>query len=120
MANTKLLEREIHNLAAARSRRVTIYLAVGGEASSSSIDAVAAAAKRGRRRKRAASSIRCVLSGAGGGGLAFELVYDDATREHDKLAADRAADPARAHRDARAHKLQLVRASDQPPAPLPF
>ena len=34
MANTKLLEREIHNLAAAKGRRITIYLAVGGQISS--------------------------------------------------------------------------------------
>jgi small-conductance mechanosensitive channel len=33
MANTKLLEREIHNLAEARARRFTLHLAVGGEAS---------------------------------------------------------------------------------------
>src|SRR5436190_17576659 len=39
MANTKLLEREIHNLAEARARRFTLHLAVGGEASIQSIDA---------------------------------------------------------------------------------
>ncbi len=33
MANTKLLEREIHNLAQAKARRITLYLAVGGDAS---------------------------------------------------------------------------------------
>src|SRR5947208_1504404 len=44
MANTKLLEREIHNLAQAKARRVTIYLAVGGASSVESVDQVDEAA----------------------------------------------------------------------------
>ena len=40
MANTKLLEREIHNLAQAKARRITIYLAIGGESSGKAIDTV--------------------------------------------------------------------------------
>ena len=64
--------------------------------------------------------MRCVLSGAGGGSLAFDLVYDDATRDADRLATDRAA-ILRSFIDALgASKLKLVRESDQPTAPLPF
>src|SRR5205823_10124623 len=44
MANTKLLEREIHNLAQTKARRVTIFLAVGGASSVESIDQVGEAA----------------------------------------------------------------------------
>src|SRR5436305_5839084 len=44
MSNTKLLEREIHNLTQARSRRITIFLAVGGESSAKSVDIVSDAA----------------------------------------------------------------------------
>jgi len=64
--------------------------------------------------------VRCALAGAGGGGLAFDLVYDDATRDSDKLAADRAAILRALIEKLNGHKLQLARASDQPPAPLPF
>lgn len=120
MANTKLLEREIHNMAAAKARRTTLYLAVGGEISAKTVDAVGAAAESAVEAQKGCKLVRCVLSGAGGGGLAFDLVYDDATRDSDKLATDRAA-ILRALIDALGkHKLQLVRASDQPPAPLPF
>ena len=56
MANTKLLEREIHNLAQAKARRITLYLAVSGDASPRSIDAVAAAQRRLSKRGRGASS----------------------------------------------------------------
>lgn len=120
MANTKLLEREIHNLAEAKARRITLYLAIAGEASSTKIDAVADAAEEAVTAQKGCRLVRCTLSGAGGGGLAFDLVYDDLTRDSDKLAANRAA-ILRSLVDAlHSHKLQLVRASDQPPAPLPF
>jgi small-conductance mechanosensitive channel len=120
MANTKLLEREIHNMAAARARRVTLYLAVGGEVSAATVDAVSAAAAAAVEAQKGCKLIRCVLSGAGGGGLAFDLVYDDTTRDSDRLASDRAAILRALIEALRQRKLQLIRASDQPPAPLPF
>jgi hypothetical protein len=64
--------------------------------------------------------VRCVLSGAGGGSLTFDLVYDDSTRDADRLATDRAAILRSFIEALGANKLQLVRASDQPTAPLPF
>src|SRR5438309_2348936 len=120
MANTKLLEREIHNFAAAKMRRVTIHLAVGGEASGNSIDAVAAAAASAVERQKACKLVRCALTGAGAGALAFELVYDDATSSSEKLAEDRSQILRSLVEQLAAAKLPLMRASDQPPAPLPF
>jgi len=64
--------------------------------------------------------VRCVLAGAGGGGLAFDLVYDDSTRDTDKLATNRAAILRALIEVLGKRKLKLARASDQPPAPLPF
>ena len=121
MANTKLLEREIHNLAEAKARRITIYLAIGGESSADSIDAVGAAATKAVAAQKGCKLARCTLSGAGGAAaLAYDLVYDDATLDNDRIAGNRAA-ILRALIEALApHKLVLVRASDQPPAPLPF
>jgi small-conductance mechanosensitive channel len=120
MANTKLLEREIHNMALAKARRITLYLAIGGEISTGTVDAVEAAADAAVSAQKGCKLVRCTLSGAGGGGLAFDLVYDDSTRDNDKLAADRAAILRALIEGLGAHKLQLARASDQPPAPLPF
>ena len=120
MANTKLLEREIHNLAQAKARRITLYLAIGGEASADSIDNVYAAADAAVVAQKGCKPVRCALSGAGGGALAFDFVYDDSTRDADKMAANRAA-ILRSLIDAlRSKNLQLVRASDQQTAPLPF
>jgi small-conductance mechanosensitive channel len=120
MANNKLLEREIHNLAAAKGRRITLYLAIGGNTSAKAVDAVVAAADAAIAAQNGCRLVRCVLSGAGGGSLAFDLVYDDSTLDPDKLATDRAAILRSLIETLGTHKLQLVRASDQPPAPLPF
>src|SRR5690348_16889544 len=87
MANTKLLEREIHNMAQAKARRMTIYLAVGGEVSADSIDAIAEAAAAAVSERKGCKLIRCALSGAGASALAFDLVYDDSSRDNDVLAA---------------------------------
>jgi small-conductance mechanosensitive channel len=120
MSNTKLLEREIRNMAEAKARRFTLYLAVAGESSVDAVDAVMAAAEAAVASQKGCKLVRCVLSGAGAGGLAFDLVYDDSSRDSERLAADRAGILRSLIEGLGASKLQLVRASDQPPAPLPF
>ena len=120
MANTKLLEREIHNLAQAKARRITVYLAIGGEKSAASIDIVGEAATRGVLEQKGCKLIRCVLSGAGAGALSYDLVYDDMSRDNEVLARNRSAILRSLIEQLEAHKLVLARASDQPPAPLPF
>jgi small-conductance mechanosensitive channel len=120
MSNTKLLEREIHNLAAAKARRITIYLAIGGGGSGQSIDAVVTAAQNAVAGQKGCKLVRCALSGAGAGAFAYDLVYDDSTLDNDRIAANRSAILRSMIDELAAHKLLLARASDQPPAPLPF
>jgi small-conductance mechanosensitive channel len=120
MANTKLLEREIHNLAEAKARRITIYLAVGGKSSAQSVDAVTDAAAQSIASHKGCKLIRCALSGAGSGALAYDLVYDDSNLDNDRIAGNRAAILRSLIERLAAHDLTLARASDQAPAPLPF
>jgi small-conductance mechanosensitive channel len=120
MANTKLLEREIHNLAQSKARRVTVYLAVSGEKSAASVDIVGEAATRAVSEPKGCKLVRCVLSGAGAGAFSFDLVYDDTSRDNDVLARNRSAILRSLIEQLEVHKLVLARASDQPPAPLPF
>lgn len=120
MANTKLLEREIHNMAQAKARRITLYMAVGGDASARAIDSVFAAADAAVSAQKGCKFVRCALSGAGASALAFDLVYDDSSRDNDMLAANRSAILRALIEGLASKKLQLVRASDQPTAPLPF
>jgi small-conductance mechanosensitive channel len=120
MANTKLLEREIHNIALAKARRITLYLAIGGKTSAEAIDPVFDAAEKSVSAQKGCQLARCVLSGAGAGAFAYDLVYDDTSRDNDKLARNRSAILRLFIEQLAAHELELVRASDQPPAPLPF
>ena len=120
MANTKLLEREIHNLAQAKARRITIHLAVGGKNSAESVDAVGAAAASAVAAQKGCALVRCALSGAGAGALAYELVYDDSALDNDRIAANRSAILRALIERLGEHQLVLARASDQAPAPLPF
>jgi small-conductance mechanosensitive channel len=120
MANTKLLEREIHNLAQAKARRITIYLAVGGDTSGAAVGKVADAAAEAVSAQKGCKLVRCGLVGAGSGALAYDLVYDDSTTSADTLAGNRSAILHALIDRLDAAKLILARASDQPPAPLPF
>jgi small-conductance mechanosensitive channel len=120
MSNTKLLEREIQNLAQAKARRITVYLAVGGNISADAVDTVVEVADKAVSSQKGCKLVRCALSGAGAGALAFDLVYDDANLDNDRLAANRSAILRSLIEQLAAHELQLVRASDQPTAPLPF
>ena len=120
MANTKLLEREIHNLAQAKARRITIYLAVGGDTSGAAVDRVVEAADGAVSGQKGCKLVRCGLAGAGAGALSYDLVYDDSTTSADTLARNRSAILRALIERLGGQKLVLTRASDQPPAPLPF
>ena len=120
MSNTKLLEREIHNLAQAKARRMTIHLAIGGKASTDTVDAVNKAAADAVATQKGCKLVRCVLSGAGAGALTFDLVYDDGTIDPDRLATNRSKVLRALIGKLAPAKLTLARASDQPTAPLPF
>ena len=120
MANTKLLEREIHNLAQAKARRITIYLAVGGSTSAQSVDSVGEAAAEAVASRKGCKLVRCALSGAGAGAFAYDLVYDDSALDNDSIANNRSAILRSLIEGLAESKLVLARASDQPPAPLPF
>lgn len=120
MANTKLLEKEIHNIAAAKARRVTIFLAIGGRTTTDAVDSVIAATSEAVATRKGCKFVRCVLSGAGGEALTYDFLYDDSNRDPDVFAGNRSAILRALIERLGADKLKLVRASDQQTAPLPF
>ena len=127
MSNTKLLEREIHNLAQAKARRMTVYFAVEAPAQVESLDTIAAAAQEAVESQKGCKLVRCVLSGVGSDAfaqgvtyLAHELVYDDKSLDNDQLARDRSAILRALIEKLAEQKLQLARVSDQPPPLAPF
>jgi small-conductance mechanosensitive channel len=127
MANTKLLDREIHNLAQAKARRITIYFAVEAPAAVENLDSIHAAAEKAVEAQDRCKLVRCVLSGVGSDSfaqgvtyLAYELVYDDPSRDNDTIARDRSAILRNLIDALGERKLELARVSDQPPPLAPF
>jgi small-conductance mechanosensitive channel len=120
MANTKLLEREIHNLAAAKTRRMTLYFAVGIDTPADKLARISALVAEAVGEQPGCKLVRCAASGVGSGGVAFELVYDDKALDNNRSAENRSAVLLSLLERIRASKVDLVRASDIPPPLAPF
>ena len=119
MANTKLLEREIHNMAAAKSRRMALYIAVALDTPADKLARVPALA--GEAIAQAGCKyVRCVANGVGSGAIGFELVYDDKALDNNRIAENRSAVLLGFVERLHGEKIALVRASDIPPPLAPF
>ena len=91
MANTKLLEREIHNLAEAQRRRVVVSFGLGLRTPPARLAEVAPIATAALASVPSCTLVRCVLTGLGASSLDHELVYDDDSLDADANAARKAA-----------------------------
>jgi small-conductance mechanosensitive channel len=120
MANTKLLEREIHNLAAARARRMTLYFAVGVGTKADKLARMAGLAEQAVSSRSGCALVRCAATGVGSGAIAFELVYDDKALDNNRTAENRSAVLLALLERLRAEKIELLRASDAAPPLAPF
>ena len=120
MANTKLLEREIHNMAAARARRMTLYFAVGIKTPADKLSHIPELAAEAVSAQATCKLVRCVAAGVGSGGISFELAYDDKTLDNNRGAENRSAVLLGLIGQLRKAKVELVRASEIPPPLAPF
>lgn len=120
MANTKLLEREIHNLAAASARRLTIHLAVKGGPDTAIVDKTAAAAADAVGAQKGCTLVRCVLTGLGSGAITHELVYDDKSHDNNRIASNRSAILRSLIERLGELQIELVRAAEIPAPPAPM
>ena len=120
MANTKLLEREIHNLAQAKARRMSIHLAVKSDDAQTLLDAAEAAAASAVEAQKGCKIVRCALTGVGAGAVGYELVYDDAARDNNRIALNRSAILRSLVERFDREGIELVRASELPPPLQPF
>jgi small-conductance mechanosensitive channel len=120
MANTKLLEREIHNLAAAKARRMTLYFAVAIDTSAerlANLPELTAGLVAGRP---GCKPVRCAATGVGSEAIAFELVYDDKALDNNRVAENRSAILLALIERLRVEKVQIIRASEITPPLAPF
>jgi small-conductance mechanosensitive channel len=91
MANTKLLEREIQNLAQAKARRITLAFGVTYQTPPQLLERMEDFARAAVEGRKGCRLVRCVVTVLGASSLDHELVYDDSSRENDELARNRAA-----------------------------
>jgi small-conductance mechanosensitive channel len=89
MANTKLLEREIHNLAQGHSRRTTLTFGLVYQTPTDRLDRVPQIARAIVSAQSGCTFVRCSLTGFGPSSLDHELIYDNATLDPDAIAEDR-------------------------------
>ena len=89
MANTKLLESEIHNLADGRLRRTTISFGVRYETSPAKLEAIAGFAEEAVEAVKGCKMVRCTLHAFGTSSLDYQLMYEAKSIDQDVLADDR-------------------------------
>ena len=91
MANTKLLEREIHNLADGRSRRTTLTFGVVYATSPEALASIPAIARDAVEGCKGCKFVRCVMTGFALSSIDHELIFENRTLDADRLASDKAA-----------------------------
>ncbi len=91
MANTKLLEREIHNLAEAHRRRVVIPFGLMLKTPPDRLAQVEPIARASVAAAPGCTFVRCTLTGIAPSSLDHELLYDDDSLDADGNAVRKAA-----------------------------
>ena len=91
MANTKLLERELHNLADGRQRRMTIPFGVRYETDPEKLARLEQIANEAVETVKGCKPLRCTLANFGASSLDYQLVLELKSIDPDRLARDRGA-----------------------------
>lgn len=91
MANTKLLEREIHNHAGGRTRRSSLPFGLVYRLDASLLEEVPAITQQAVESRPGCTFVRCAILGFGASSIDFELLFDSRSTDVSKVAADRTA-----------------------------
>jgi small-conductance mechanosensitive channel len=91
MANTKLLEREIHNLADGRSRRMTLTFGLVYQTPIDKLERVPELAQAAVEERKGCKFVRCTLSALAPSSLDHELLFEIASLDQDVIAGHRSA-----------------------------
>ena len=91
MANTKLLEREIHNLADGRSRRMTLTFGLVYQTPPDKLERVCELAKAAVEERKGCRFVRCTISALAASSLDHELLFEIASLDQDVIAGHRSA-----------------------------
>ena len=91
MANTQLLEQEIHNFAGGHSRRTTFLFGLVYQTPPDVLEQVPALARSVVEARSGCTFIRCSARGFGDSSIDFELLFDSATVDIELVGSDRTA-----------------------------
>ena len=91
MANTKLLEREIHNLAEGQSRRSQLPFGLVYQTDPEQLEKVPSLAKAAVESRKSCHFVRCAILAFGPSSIDFELLWESNSVDANKVAADRTA-----------------------------
>jgi small-conductance mechanosensitive channel len=91
MANTKLLENEIHNLNEASQRRQTIAFSLVYRLPKDALSSLDELARPAVEKQRGCKLVRCMPVNLAASGIDCECVYDDKSKDQDTLARHKAA-----------------------------
>jgi small-conductance mechanosensitive channel len=108
MANTKLLEREIHNYAGGRTRRSQLPFGLVYRTSPDELEKVVSLAKAAVESRKSCTFVRCSILGFGASSIDFELIFDSRTSDANKAAADRTAIALAVLRSFAEHELEFA------------
>ena len=108
MANTKLLEQEIHNFAGGHSRRTTLLFGVVYQTPPDLLEQIPELARGVVTSRSGCSFIRCAITGFGASSIDFEFLFDSATVDIDLVTADRTAIVADLMRTFAMHGIEFA------------
>ena len=91
MANTKLLEQEIHNFAEGHSRRTTLTFGAIYQTQPDVLEQIPELVRGVVTSRTGCTLVRCAITGFGASSIDFELIFDSATTDPDLVGADRTA-----------------------------
>ena len=108
MANTKLLEREIHNFAEGQSRRSQLSFGLVYQTDPDQLEKVPSLAKGAVEARKGCNFVRCAITGLGASSIDFELLFDSHSTDVNEVAADRTAVTLALLRALAKHELEFA------------
>jgi small-conductance mechanosensitive channel len=108
MANTKLLEREIHNFAGGRTRRCSLPFGLIYQTSPDDLEKVHSLAKAAVEERKGCKLVRCGILGFGPSSVDFEFIFDVGTTDQNKVVGERTAVALAVLRSFAEHGLQFA------------
>jgi small-conductance mechanosensitive channel len=108
MANTKLLEREIHNFAEGRTRRAQLPFGLVYQTQPDQLEKVMPLAKAAVESRKGCAFVRCSITAFGASSIDFDLIFDCRSTDANKVASDRTAVAIAVLRSFADHGLQFA------------